>query len=58
MLDTIVIERVKDKLEHIKACAKIWEGSKISRVRTIIRTASEIAALIDPQAESSGSADA
>lgn len=39
------------KLDHIKACAEVWEESKVSRVRAILRTADEISRLVqgEPQ---------
>ncbi len=36
---------IQRKLEHIGACAELWEDSGVSRVRAITRTAGEILAL-------------
>jgi hypothetical protein len=40
------LEKVNNLCDHLVACADLWEGSGVSRVRTIKRTAEEIRALV------------
>lgn len=46
MSNTVKILKLCD---HIVACADLWEKSGVSRVRTITRTAQEIATLVNEE---------
>lgn len=42
---------VKQKLDHILACAELWENFGVSRIRAITRTVEDIKRQLDDEQE-------